>query len=100
MPVGIPCRKSSGPPTFDTHPVSPLLESALAAPVVADRRPRKVPCATDLTDDPVAPQTPPDSVHRLRHCPDSPVPSPRPSPGSSACIPCQLVNGPSLHPSG
>jgi hypothetical protein len=30
------------------------------------------------------------------HYPDSPLLSPRPSPGSSACTPCRLMNGPSF----
>ncbi len=36
--------------------------------------------------------------HRQRPC--WLAPSPRPSPDSSACTLCQLMNGPSLHPSG
>src|SRR5467141_1736253 len=43
---------------------------------------------------------PRDSAHLFLHCPGSPSPAPRPSPDSSACTPCRLMNGPSWHPSG
>src|ERR1700722_14259671 len=71
-----------------------------AAPAEADRHPLSVHSATDPAAGPVARRIHPDSARPHLHCPGWPSPPPRPSPGSSADTPCQLMNGPSLHPSG
>src|SRR5262249_17489767 len=93
-------KSPSGFPTCETRPAYQPSGSAPASPVEAARHPPSVRCAIDPTADPVARRILPDSARPHLHYPGWPLPSPRPSPGSSACTPCQLMNGPSLHPSG
>src|SRR5262249_30273374 len=85
---------------FDTRLVCPSSGSGVGAPAEVDRCPLSTPDAADPTAGPAVLRRSPDSAHPHLHCPGFPSLSPRPSPGSSACTPCRLMNGPSWHPSG
>src|SRR6266478_554939 len=85
---------------FDTRRVCPSSEWGVGAPAEVDSYPLSALAAAAPTAGSAAPQKPPESAHQLLHFPGSLSPSPRPSPGSSACTRCRLMNGPSWHPSG
>src|SRR5215813_9127780 len=84
-------------PACDTRPACPSSEWGVAVPVVVDRRSLSAPGAADPTAGSAVLRNRRESAHRYLHCPGFLSPSPRPSPGSSACKPCQLMNGPSWH---
>jgi transposase len=90
-----PHRRSRVCRAFDTRRVCPSSGSGVVEPAEADRCPLSAPAAAAPTAVPAALRRPPDSAHRLLHFPDSLSLSPRPSPGSSACTLCRLMNGPS-----
>src|SRR5271157_3517383 len=80
---------------FGTHRVCPSSGSDVGELAEVDKHPLLALGAADPTVGPAALRRPPESAHPHLHYPGSPLPSPRPSPGSSACTPCRLVNGPS-----
>src|ERR1019366_9233270 len=99
-PSGLTSRKSSGFPECETLLACLSSGSLLAPPVAAGRHPLSVRVATGPTAGPTVRRILPDSAHPRLHCPGWPLPSPRPSPSSSADTPYRLMNGPSLHLSG
>src|SRR5882762_7792193 len=90
-------KPPSGCRAYETRRVCPSSGSGVVAPAEADRCPLSALAATGPTAGPAALRKPPGSAHRRLHFPGSLSPSPRPSPGSSACTLCRLMNGPSWH---
>src|SRR5207253_4309351 len=84
---------------FDARQVCPSSEWGVVAPAEVDRYPLSALSAAAPTAGSAVPQKPPEFARLHLHCPGLPSASPNPSPGSSACTPCQLMNDPSWHPS-
>src|SRR5215831_7489693 len=79
----------------ETHPVYLSSESGVGVLAEVGRCPPSAPDTAGPTAGSAVFRRPPKTAHQFLHFPGSPSLSPRPSSGSSACTPCQLMNGPS-----
>src|SRR6516225_1103102 len=93
MLAGTPDHRSRVCLACETHRVSPASGSDVVVPAEADRNPLLTLDATVPTAVPAALRKFSESAHLPHHCLGSLSPSPRPSPGSSACTPYPLMSG-------